>query len=62
MPKAIVHPTDVRLLDKSRQHLVKLAKDHHIALRQSYNRKRRDWRCKWGAMHMLSSTRECAPL
>lgn len=25
MPKAIAHPTDNRLLEKSRQHLVKLA-------------------------------------
>ena len=38
MPKAIAHPTDSRLLEKSRQHLVKLAQDHGIALRQNYNR------------------------
>ena len=38
MPKAIAHPTDSRLLEKSRQHLVKLAKDNHIPLRQNYNR------------------------
>lgn len=38
MPKAIAHPTDSRLLEKSRQHLVKLADDHGIELRQNYNR------------------------
>jgi IS5 family transposase len=38
MPKAIAHPTDSRLLEKSRQHLVKLASDNNIALRQNYNR------------------------
>jgi len=38
MPKAIAHPTDSRLLEKSRQHLVKLAQDNDIALRQNYNR------------------------
>jgi IS5 family transposase len=38
MPKAIAHPTDSRLLEKSREHLVKLASDHGIELRQNYNR------------------------
>jgi IS5 family transposase len=38
MPKAIAHPTDSRLLEKSRDHLVKLASDHGIELRQNYNR------------------------
>ena len=38
MPKALAHPTDSRLLERSRQHLVKLANDHDIALRQNYNR------------------------
>ena len=38
MPKAIAHPTDSRLLEKSRQHLVRLAQDNGIALRQNYNR------------------------
>ena len=38
MPKAIAHPTDSRLLDKSRQHLVKLADEHQLQLRQNYNR------------------------
>jgi transposase, IS5 family len=38
MPKAIAHPTDSRLLEKSRQHLVKFATDNSIALRQNYNR------------------------
>ena len=30
MPKAIAHPTDSRLLERSRQHLVKLANEHGI--------------------------------
>lgn len=38
MPKAIAHPTDSRLLEKSRQHLVKLADEHGMELRQNYNR------------------------
>jgi IS5 family transposase len=38
MPKAIAHPTDSRLLEKSRQHLVKLADEQGLALRQNYNR------------------------
>ena len=38
MPKAIAHPTDSRLLDKSRQHLVKVAQDNGLQLRQNYNR------------------------
>jgi transposase, IS5 family len=38
MPKAIAHPTDSRLLERSRQHLVKLAEQHGIALRQNYHR------------------------
>ena len=38
MPKVIAHPTDSRLLEKSRQHLVKLAQDNDISMRQNYNR------------------------
>ena len=38
MPKAIAHPTDSRLLEKSRQHLVKLADENCIDLRQNYKR------------------------
>ena len=38
MPKAIAYPTDSRLLDKGRQHLVKLAQRCGITLRQNYNR------------------------
>jgi len=38
MPKAIAHPTDSRLLEKSRQHLVRLADEHNLQLRQNYNR------------------------
>ncbi|WP_280192866.1 IS5 family transposase [Delftia sp. PS-11] len=38
MPKAVAYPTDSRLLDRSRQHLVKAAEDHGLRLRQNYNR------------------------
>ena len=38
MPKAIAHPTDSRLLERSRQHMVKLAENSGIELRQNYNR------------------------
>jgi IS5 family transposase len=38
MPKAIAHPTDSRLLERSRQHLVALAKAEGLTLRQNYNR------------------------
>ena len=38
MPKAIAHPTDSRLLEKSRQHLGRLADEHSLQLRQNYNR------------------------
>lgn len=38
MPKAIAHPTDSRLLDRSRQHLVKAAEENGLRLRQNYNR------------------------
>jgi IS5 family transposase len=38
MPKAIAYPTDSRLLEKSREHLVKAAQEHGLSLRQNYNR------------------------
>ncbi len=38
MPKAIAHPTDSRLLERSRQQLVKLAVEQGLSLRQNYNR------------------------
>ena len=38
MPKAIAYPTDSRLLEKARQHLVKLADANNLQLRQNYNR------------------------
>ena len=38
MLKAIAHPTDSRLLERSRQHLVKAAAEHGLSLRQSYAR------------------------
>src|SRR5690606_16286083 len=37
-PKAVAHPTDSRLLERSREHLVKAATQHGIKLRQNYNR------------------------
>jgi IS5 family transposase len=38
MPKAVAYPTDSALLETARQHMVKLAGEHGIALRQNYNR------------------------
>ena len=38
MPNVIAHPTDSRLLDKSRHHLVKAAQDNGLQLRRNYNR------------------------
>lgn len=38
MPKAIAHPTDSRLLERARQHMVKLADEGGLELRQNYNR------------------------
>lgn len=38
MPKAIAHPTDSRLLERGRQHLVKAATAAGLKLRQNYNR------------------------
>jgi len=37
MPKTIAHPTDSRLLKKSRHQLVKVAEEHVLSLRQNYN-------------------------
>ena len=56
MPKAIAHPTDSRLLDKSRQHLVRAAQEHGIALRQNYNRIAPGWPRRSGAMPTPSSS------
>ena len=38
MPKAIAHPTDSRLLENSREHLMRFAEQHSLPLRQKYNR------------------------
>ena len=38
-PKAVAHPTDAKLLNRSRERLVRLAKKQGIVLRQSYRRK-----------------------
>ena len=38
IPKNVAFPTDSRLLNKSRQRLVKLAKKNDISLRQNYNK------------------------
>jgi len=37
--KAISYPTDAKLYDRMREHLVKLSKGHGVELRQNYNRK-----------------------
>ena len=56
MPKAIAHPTDSILLEKSRQQLVKLATEQGLSLRRITTGKRRGWLCKWAAMRMPSSS------
>jgi len=38
MEKAIAHPTDSRLLERCREHLVKAVARHGLKLRQNYNR------------------------
>ena len=37
--KAITYPTDGKLYERCRQHLVRLAEQHEIPIRQNYNRK-----------------------
>lgn len=37
--KAITYPTDGKLYERCRQHLVRLTKRYKISLRQNYNRK-----------------------
>jgi transposase, IS5 family len=37
-PKAVAYPTDARLIHRARERLVRLAKKHGVALRQSYVR------------------------
>jgi IS5 family transposase len=59
MPKAVAYPCDSRLLDKARQHLVKLAQSQGIALRQNY-RRHRAWRPRSGATPTPSSSSACA--
>ena len=64
MPKAIAHPTDSRLLERCREHLVKAAARHGIKLRQTTTARRRAWHCRLAAMRTPSSTsargRRCA--
>ncbi len=36
--KNIAFPTDSKLLNKARENLIKLSKEHGIKLRQNYNR------------------------
>lgn len=38
MEKAVAHPTDSRLMERCREHLVKAAARHGQTLRQNYNR------------------------
>jgi IS5 family transposase len=37
-PKNVAHPTDAKLLNRARERLVRLAKQHGVVLRQSYAR------------------------
>lgn len=54
--KAIAHPTDSRLLERCREHLVKAAAEQGLKLRQNYNREAPVWRARSGATRMPSST------
>ena len=56
MPKALAHPTDSRLLDRSRRHLVKAAEDNCLQLRQNYNRVAPRLAVQIGAMHTPNSS------
>ena len=56
MSKAIAHPTDSRLLERCREHLVKAAARHGIKLRQTTTARRRAWHCRLAAMRTPSST------
>jgi IS5 family transposase len=56
MPEAIAQPTDSRLLDKSRKHLVKAVEDNGPRLRQNYNRVAHGWPRGSGATHTPNSS------
>jgi IS5 family transposase len=43
MPKAVAYPTDSRLLERCREHLVKAAQRYGLKLRQNYNRLAPRW-------------------
>lgn len=55
-PKAVAHPTDARLMQRSRERLVRLARTLGIELRQSYGRVGRIALIKHQRMPMPSSS------
>ncbi|MGF6606124.1 hypothetical protein OKW45_001024 [Paraburkholderia sp. WSM4175] len=55
MEKAIAHPTDSRLLERCRQHLLKAAARHGLKLRQNYNREAPRLAAQTAATRMRSS-------
>ncbi|XHO06960.1 hypothetical protein ACEQUB_p00206 (plasmid) [Ralstonia syzygii] len=58
MEKAIAHPTDSRLLERCREHLVKAAAQHGLKLWQNYNREapRRAWPARSAVTRTPNST------
>lgn len=38
MPKAVAHPTDTRMLEQGREHLVRYSNEHGSEVRQNYDR------------------------
>lgn len=62
MPKAIAYPTDGRLLERIRQHLVKAADAHGLRLRQNDNRIAPRLAAQSGATPTPSSSSACAVL
>jgi IS5 family transposase len=63
MPKHIAFPTDSRLLNKSRERLVKLAKKKGVPLRQNYNQvtKKLSWQIS-GYLHAKQMKRAAAAI
>ena len=60
--KEVRFPTDARLYDRARQHLVNLAKDRGIKLRQNYNRKSKQmlfWQGRYSHARQMKRARAC---
>jgi IS5 family transposase len=60
--KAIAYPTDSRLLNRGREHLVKLVAQAGLALRQNYNREAPRLAARLPVMRTQSNTGACAAI